>query len=186
MLWYKRSCSLYKNTNLRKQFPKNSLEFFTCMGVLDFLNQLVGGEINVKETQNDLGEKITQLTIEEDLFFTLAKYDDMEIIGNYIKKANESGITNISLYEEKGLICIDIPEIEDELDNYTNTVNNKRRKLLPKGNIITIYATNNSGEDMKSVYKTINEDTGEEKYYLTGNVETDKEKYDEFLREYCD
>jgi len=189
MLWTKRSCNIYKHNGLRKFFPKNSPHFFTCLGVFDFLTQLVGGEINVKETKNELGQSCTQLTIEEDLFCALAKSDDLEMIANMVEKINESGLTKISLYEQEGNICIDIPEIENELDNYNTQELNKKKKrqALPnKKKLTTIYATDSNGVQLDTVFRTIDLDTGEEKYYLSPDQEVEKEKYDEFLRDYVE
>ncbi len=185
MLWYKQSCNIHKNAQLRKAC-KSTTEYWASIGFITILKSIVGDSLTVEKVKGLKQQPITKLSMDMELFFAFMKTDNGKLVREYIERINQSGIEHIDFKEEEGLMSLEIPEIKNELDNYLQPIHNKGQSLPHKDeNIITTYANDSQGVQMKSVYKTLNQDTGEERYFVSGEEMT-KDRYDEFLEKYCD
>lgn len=138
MKWYKQSSTEYLNADLRNACSNTDdntkvlwrdVSFLCTNGLLSVLKQKISANLDLKKAVYEYGKYITTVRMDKSMFHEITKCKDWKLIMLCLGYLNNSG-SRISFYEEdKGnIIAIDIPNILEELDNYSTTEYKKKIK----------------------------------------------------------
>ena len=138
MKWYKQSSTEYLNADLRNacsitddntKVLWKDVAFMCTNGLLSVLKQKISANLDLKKAVIEYGTYLTTVRMDKSMFHEITKCKDWELIMRCLGYLNNSG-SRISFYEEnKGnIIAIDIPNILQELDNYSTTEYKKKIK----------------------------------------------------------
>ena len=141
--WYKQSSSEYLNADFRNAFSNSNnnnsndkkkedskvsdedTDFILANGMLSILKQKIAENLDLNRAVVEKGRYLTTVKMDRSMFEEVFKCKDWKLINRILGKLNLAG-SNISFYERGNIIEIDIPQILNELDNYTS------RKLKEK------------------------------------------------------
>ena len=138
MKWYKQSSTEYLNADLRNacsitddntKVLWKDVAFMCTNGLLSVLKQKISANLDLKKAVIEYGTYLTTVRMDKSMFLEITKCKDWKLIMLCLGYLNNSG-SRISFYEEnKGnIIAIDIPNILQELDNYSTTEYKKKIK----------------------------------------------------------
>jgi len=129
--WYKQSTKEHLNAKFRNHFPSDDEIFIKCNGMIHILKQVIGRNLDLKKAVVYRGQYLSTYIMDRDYFETIMKCKDWKKMNLIIEKLSE--LTLVGFYEtDEGLIAIDIPEMLEDLDQYTAR---KLQKLINLGKI---------------------------------------------------